>query len=224
MNIEKIEIEIDNSGHITNSYILYNDKNIIIVDPADKFDIFKKKIEDEKLNLKYVLLTHAHVDHILALYEILKEYDVKVIVNKKEKEMLEAKVNNCASIFALKQQPFNLEKFIFVDDGDCIDFDGISIKAISTLGHTAGSSCYYIEKEKVLFTGDTIFTTSFGRTDLPTGSGEDIINSIVKLFKNYSDCIIYPGHGSSNVKLSDIFDRINRCVKVYFNVDLQKLI
>ena len=146
------------------------------------------------------------------------------MVNKNERPMLETKVDNCAKIFALKQQPFNLDKFVFVDDGDCINFDGINIKTISTPGHTAGSSCYYVENEKIIFTGDTIFSNSFGRTDLPTGNKDDIIQSLVKLFKNYSDCIIYPGHEASKIRLYDIFDRINRCAKVYFNVDLQKLI
>ena len=199
MKFEKYEIEIKNTGHITNSYILYNGANIAIIDPADKFEFFKEKIEKENLNLKYVFLTHAHADHILALYKMLEEYDIKVVANVEEKDMLIKKVDNCASVFGLEQKAFKLEKFIFVNDGEYIDFDDIKIKCISTPGHTKGSTCYLIENENILFTGDTIFESSFGRTDLASGSSKDIINSIVKLFKNYSDCIIYPGHGKSTI-------------------------
>ena len=224
MKFEKYEIEIKNTGHITNSYILYNGANIAIIDPADKFEFFKEKIEKEDLNLKYVFLTHAHADHILALYKMLEEYDIKVVANIKEKDMLIKKVDNCASVFGLEQKAFKLEKFIFVNDGEYIDFDDIKIKCISTPGHTKGSTCYLIENENILFTGDTIFESSFGRTDLASGSSKDIINSIVKLFKNYSDCIIYPGHGNSNIKLKNIYERINRCVNVFFNINLDNLV
>lgn len=224
MKFEKYEIEIKNTGHITNSYILYNGANIAIIDPADKFEFFKEKIEKENLNLKYVFLTHAHADHILALYKMLEEYDIKVVANIEEKDMLIKKVDNCASVFGLEQKVFKLEKFIFVNDGEYIDFDDIKIKCISTPGHTKGSTCYLIENENILFTGDTIFESSFGRTDLASGSSKDIINSIVKLFKNYSDCIIYPGHGNSNIKLKNIYERINRCVNVFFNINLDNLV
>lgn len=224
MKFEKYEIEIKNTGHITNSYILYNGANIAIIDPADKFEFFKEKIEKENLNLKYVFLTHAHADHILALYKMLEEYDIKVVANVEEKDMLIKKVDNCASVFGLEQKAFKLEKFIFVNDGEYIDFDDIKIKCISTPGHTKGSTCYLIENENILFTGDTIFESSFGRTDLTSGSSKDIINSIVKLFKNYSDCIIYPGHGNSNIKLKNIYERINRCVNVFFNINLDNLV
>ena len=224
MKFEKYEIEIKNTGHITNSYILYNGANIAIIDPADKFEFFKEKIEKENLNLKYVFLTHAHADHILALYKMLEEYDIKVVANVEEKDMLIKKVDNCASVFGLEQKAFKLEKFIFVNDGEYIDFDDIKIKCISTPGHTKGSTCYLIENENILLTGDTIFESSFGRTDLTSGSSKDIINSIVKLFKNYSDCIIYPGHGNSNIKLKNIYERINRCVNVFFNINLDNLV
>lgn len=224
MKFEKYEIEIKNTGHITNSYVLYSGANIAIIDPADKFEFFKEKIEKENLNLKYVFLTHAHADHILALYKMLEEYDIKVVANVEEKDMLIKKVDNCASVFGLEQKAFKLEKFIFVNDGEYIDFDDIKIKCISTPGHTKGSTCYLIENENILFTGDTIFESSFGRTDLTSGSSKDIINSIVKLFKNYSDCIIYPGHGNSNIKLKNIYERINRCVNVFFNINLDNLV
>ena len=224
MKFEKYEIEIKNTGHITNSYVLYSGANIAIIDPADKFEFFKEKIEKENLNLKYVFLTHAHADHILALYKMLEEYDIKVVANVEEKDMLIKKVDNCASVFGLEQKAFKLEKFIFVNDGEYIDFDDIKIKCISTPGHTKGSTCYLIENENILFTGDTIFESSFGRTDLVSGSSKDIINSIVKLFKNYSDCIIYPGHGNSNIKLKNIYERINRCVNVFFNINLDNLV
>ena len=224
MKFEKYEIEIKNTGHITNSYVLYSGANIAIIDPADKFEFFKEKIEKENLNLKYVFLTHAHADHILALYKMLEEYDIKVVANIEEKDMLIKKVDNCASVFGLEQKAFKLEKFIFVNDGEYIDFDDIKIKCISTPGHTKGSTCYLIENENILFTGDTIFESSFGRTDLASGSSKDIINSIVKLFKNYSDCIIYPGHGNSNIKLKNIYERINRCVNVFFNINLDNLV
>ena len=224
MRFEKYEIEIGNTGHITNSYILYNNNDIAIIDPADKFEFFKEKIEKEHLNLKYVFLTHAHADHILALYKILEKYDVKVIVSQNEKDMLEKKIDNCASVFGLEQKTFDLEKFIFVDDREYIDFNGIKIKCISTPGHTKGSCCYLIEKNNILFTGDTIFESSFGRTDLASGSSKDIINSIVKLFKNYNECVIYPGHGSSGFKLKNIYGRINRCTNVFFNINLDNLV
>lgn len=217
--IDEMNIEIANTGHITNSYLYYTENNeAVLIDAPDSPSIISSEIEKNHLKLKYVLLTHAHIDHILALDDILKKYNVKAIVNENEKDMLDGKVDNCSSIFNLKQKKYNLDNFIFLSDGDSISIENDEIIMVSTPGHTKGSVCYYVKGKDIIFTGDTLFYNSFGRFDLDSGSFKDMYSSIERIYNNYMNCKMYPGHGKSCIKIRDT-DNLLETLKIYKEIN-----
>lgn len=223
--IENLKLEILNTGHITNCYIIYNNsKEAIIIDPADKVEYINQKIEELDLKLKYVLLTHAHIDHILALSSLIDKFNIKVIVNINEKDMLESKIDNCARMFNIGNLEFDFNNFIFLKDGDILPIKDFNIKMVHTPGHTKGSSCYYIDNSDILITGDTLFSDSFGRYDLDSGNNEQLVESLVKIYKNYPNSRIFPGHGQYDVNLSDTYEKVRRLIKYTMKIDLEEFL
>ncbi len=198
------ELKIDTwVGDPTNCYILLEEesKEIIVIDPAG--DVYKI---EEMINilggkLKYIYLTHCHGDHILGVTELKNKCGGKILIHRLDAEGLNnANINLTPYI---KEEEIELEADSRVDDNDLIHIGNLEFKVIHTPGHTKGSTCLYCEKEKCLFSGDTLFRGTWGRTDVPTGSIEDIMNSITnKLMKLPDDTICYPGHGLST-KIGD---------------------
>ena len=224
--IKLIKINVLGSYHVTNCYIIWDEKTkeAAIVDPADDAQKIIENIRDLNLKLKYVMLTHAHKDHTVALNELLKNYDIKVIASVDEAPMLEGKVNDCSDVFGLSQVPFNLSRFILLNDGECFNIGDINIKIIHTPGHTKGSACYYIEDEKILLTGDTLFSDCFGRCDLDSASIEDMANSLYNLYKNYNDVHIFPGHNLTNINIKDTYPQIKELLEYVAGVNLDELL
>ena len=223
--IKKLELEVKNFGHYTNTYLIYNeDKEAVIVDPADKAEIIIIEIEKLELKPKYVLLTHGHVDHVLALEEIVKKYNIKVIANIHEKDMLVGNVSNCSNVFGLTQNKYNLQDFILLNNEEYVSVGDMRIQMIHTPGHTKGSTCYYIEKENILITGDTLFSDCFGRCDLSTSNLDDMINSLIKLYKNFKEVQIYPGHENSGMKVIDTYPIVRRYLKYTSMIDLDDFV
>lgn len=223
--IKKLELEIKNFGHFTNTYLIYDkNKEVVIVDPADKADVIIAEIEKLELKPKYVLLTHGHVDHVLALEEIIHKYDIKVIANINEKDMLVGNVSNCSNVFGLTQNKYNPDDFILLNNEEYISVGDMKIQMIHTPGHTIGSCCYYIEKENILITGDTLFSDCFGRCDLETANLEDMVNSLIKLYKNFSNAHIYPGHDASGMKVIDTYPVVRKYLKYTSMIDLDDLV
>ena len=151
-------------------------------------------IELEKYNaeLKYILLTHGHFDHITGLNDIDKK--VKVLMHSKDNEWI-TELNNYLPMVGMPtmEQP-RIDKYI--EDNEIIKLGNLEIKVIHTPGHTQGSVCYLVEEH--LFSGDTIFRESVGRCDLPGGNFSQIIESITKrIFTLPDKTIIYPGHGKT---------------------------
>ena len=179
----------------TNCYFLVNENSdSILIDAGGNGSEIFEFINEKNINLKCVFLTHGHYDHIDALNNIVLKYNnLKVYVNEKERRVIEN------TSFNLSKNGLNdetLSKIIYLKDGETIDEIGLKIKNILTPGHTEGSSCYYIEDMKILFSGDTVFRGSYGRYDLPTGNRKEIINSFInKIFVLPNDTAIYPGHG-----------------------------
>ena len=198
------ELKIDTwIGDPTNCYIILDEesKEIMVIDPANNVDKIEEIINILKGKLKYIYLTHCHGDHIMGVTELKNRCVGKVIIHREDSEGLNnADLNLTPYII---EQPIVLEADSRLDDGDLIHLGNLQFKVIHTPGHTKGGSCLYCEEEKCLFSGDTIFRGTWGRTDLPTSSRTDIINSIVnKLMKLPDDTIVYPGHGLST-KIKD---------------------
>ena len=189
-----------NLGEPTNCYILADDisKECMIVDPAGEPEKIINMINILNVKLKYIYLTHCHGDHIGGVNEVKNALGGKILIHRIESENLNNSDINLSWYIGMK--PIELEADSRVDDNDLIHIGKIELKVLHTPGHTNGSSCLYCEKEKFIFSGDTIFRGTWGRTDLPTGSLVDIINSITtKIINLPGETIIYPGHGKSTL-------------------------
>lgn len=184
---------------MVNTYLVIdeNTNKGFIVDPGG----FDKKlcsvVEQSGISLEYIILTHGHVDHIGGVEDYRKKFpQIKVVAAKAELEMLKNPDFNMSSMMGMS--PVSLVPDITVVEGDRISVGDIDIRFVMTPGHSPGGMCIIIDKEKVVFSGDTLFAQSIGRTDFPGSSFEKLINSIKeKLFILDDDTVVYPGHMNS---------------------------
>lgn len=189
-----------------NTYLLIEKKDVVIIDPGASFKDIKSYIEENELTLKYVLLTHGHVDHIISLNDILEEYQVNVYINKDERDFLfDPNLNLSSTMFKkIKIEKKDLVKTF--SEGDTFTVGEETISTLHLPGHTRGCSSFKYKNR--VFVGDTIFSDGVGRTDLPTGSSVQLEQSINKLLNNFSDnTLLYPGHG----KHTTVLTQKNRC-------------
>ena len=175
-----------------NSYVVICGEESYIVDPGG-FDMTESLnyIKENGLNLKGILLTHGHYDHIIGIPEILEYKNVPVYISERDYDFL---FDSSLSLSIWLDLDFKLSEdaeVIKLKENDEI----FGLKIIETPGHTHGGICYYNEKDKILISGDTIFKMNYGRTDLPTGNMGDMKKSISKLMELPGDVIVYPGHG-----------------------------
>lgn len=178
----------------TNCYLAVNEttKECFLVDPGAFSQEIAAYIRAQEYEVKAVLLTHGHFDHIMGIDGFLKEFPVPVYAQEAEKRLLENAEEN-VSLMCGKGYTFT--KAVYVKDGQVLEIAGMKIRVIHTPGHTIGGCCYYLEKEQVLFSGDTLFQESVGRADLPTGSAGQLVRSVKeKLLVLPENVKVYPGH------------------------------
>lgn len=159
-----------------------------LVDCSVWNDDMKSLIGDTQL--KYILLTHGHYDHTGGVKEVQSRYGAKVVISAEDEKMLRSAAQSLALISRAPFEKTNAD--LTVGDGDIITLGETKIKVISTPGHTVGGVCFLAEN--ALFTGDTLFSMSCGRTDFPGGSGREMIYSLRKLRALDGDYNVYPGH------------------------------
>lgn len=180
----------------TNCYFIYDDetKEAIVVDPAKK-GIYAT-LAANGIKVSGIILTHGHFDHIMGVHELVRESGAKLYALDAEDALCRnADLNASAQI----RKPYTVEPDVLVSDNDTITIAGIELNVVATPGHTAGSCCYYVPAKKWLISGDTLFRGSVGRSDLPTGNEEQIMNSVHMLIDKYDDDVkVYPGHGDSS--------------------------
>lgn len=200
----------------TNCYVLSLDKDCILIDAAgDGFEILQY-IKNNSLNLKTILITHGHYDHIEALDLLHKEFpNVKIYACDVEREVIEDKTK---SLMDHELDSTTQKAITYITDETIIKTLDLDIKFINTPGHTIGSGCFYIEKLNILFSGDTLFKDTYGRYDLPTGDAKQIAKSIaIKLMEFNDDLVVYPGHG---FKTTIGHERENNdIIKYYKNIE-----
>lgn len=189
----------------TNCYIVYREQAQgeaeengdmlrpgVVIDPGDNAPFILNKCRELKVRPEAVLLTHGHFDHILAAEDIRRTFHIPILAGENEMALLEEPDMNLTASFG---DAFSLTADRWLRDGEVLNLIGSKWKVLHTPGHTAGGVCFYIEDEGVLFSGDTLFAESVGRTDLPTANSMDIIESVTrKLFALPDDTRVYPGH------------------------------
>ena len=143
-------------------------------------------------DLKYILLTHGHFDHIIGVKSVKEKYGAQVVISKEDEPMLNSSKLSLAVFCNAPQN--NVDADIIVKDGDEITLGEIKIKVMATPGHTSGSVCYIAEN--CIFSGDTLFYCSCGRTDFPSGSPEQMMSSLQKLKALDGDYKVYTGHNN----------------------------
>lgn len=166
----------------SNGYVVYDEEGGegYIIDPGYQGEKFVKLVETLRLKLLGILLTHHHYDHVGGVDKIKEMTDAPLYLHREDCDMYKKPVD------------------VLLEDGDRLFLGGEEILVIHTPGHTKGGVCYYSEKSKLAFTGDTIFNVDLGRTDLSDGSTSEMIYSIKNIIDKWSNEItIYPGHGDS---------------------------
>ncbi len=176
----------------SNCYVIGENGEGMIIDPGTDGGEIYSVVEENNLKVKYIILTHGHIDHICSVEQVKASTGAPVLVHEKDAEALSDSMLNGSAMFG-KSAAFSSAGG-FVKDGDILDIGGLKVQIIHTPGHSPGSIC--IKAENSIFTGDTLFKRSIGRTDLGNGSYEDIMDSIMKkLVALPEDTVVYPGHG-----------------------------
>ena len=180
----------------TNCYIVYTEdtKKAVIIDPAADSRRITEEIEALGVTPEAVLLTHGHFDHMLAADSLRNGYHIPVCVLKEDAELVKVPTLNCSEQFLHMSYGISADEEL--TDGQVLKYLDGALRVIATPGHTEGSCCYYAETENILFSGDTLFQGSVGRTDLPTGRASQISLSIrEKLFVLPEHTLVLSGHG-----------------------------
>ena len=171
-------------------------KEAVIIDPAADAACIEAMIARYKLMPVAVLLTHGHFDHLSAADAVRKRYGIKVYAGNEERSVMNSSSSNLSLPFTGEGMTFEADEYF--KPGEELDFAGFRIGTIPVPGHTIGSVCYYFEEQKVLFSGDTLFAGSVGRSDFPTGNAGQLIRAIKSELMSLPDDVkVYPGHGES---------------------------
>ncbi|MEG0977685.1 MAG: MBL fold metallo-hydrolase [Bacilli bacterium] len=178
-----------------NTYVVSDGDICLVIDPGDDTGDFELFLKENNLKPTTILLTHGHFDHIRDLERLVKLFNCDIYIEEEDEKMLfSSKLNE--SLMFNKDVTFDdlKEKVIVFRDKEMLKFKDIEINVIHTPFHTNGSSCFYLSKNKILFSGDTLFKGDIGRTDLITSCGNKTQESLSKLMKLNDDIVVYPGH------------------------------
>ena len=185
-----VEPPIDN-----NNYLIVDEKTkeAALIDCSSIDERIDEEIEKQGANLKYILLTHGHFDHIAGIRPNRFKNNPQIVKHKADSDWLN-NANQYLPMFGMPE--ITIPKVdVFVDDGDTIQLGSLEIKVLHTPGHTQGGVCYLVDGN--LFSGDTIFREAVGRCDLEGGNFNQIVESIEnKIFTLPPETLIYPGHGN----------------------------
>ena len=185
-----------------NCYILFDEdsKEGIIIDAGGNADLILKSINENEIDVKHILCTHGHFDHLIALAELRQTISAPISIHENDKELYE-NMHVQSLMFGLDLKPNPVINHSLTD-GEEISWSKYKIKVIHTPGHTQGGVCFLVENN--LFSGDTLFEESIGRTDLPGGSLKQLLNSVKeRILILPDDTIVYPGHGEKTTVLHE---------------------
>ncbi|WP_347159642.1 MBL fold metallo-hydrolase [Pontibacter chitinilyticus] len=182
-----------------NTYLLHDDtRECVVIDPgcytSEERQQLKKYVEDNNLNVVRLLNTHCHIDHVLGNQFVASTYNIGLEIHQQDEQVLRA-VPTYAGAYGFPQYSEQLpEKYL--QEGDVVQFGNTQLQVLLTPGHAPGHVVFYNEPEKIIIGGDVLFRQSIGRTDLPGGDFDTLIQSIkTKLFTLPDEVTVYPGHG-----------------------------
>jgi glyoxylase-like metal-dependent hydrolase (beta-lactamase superfamily II) len=181
-----------------NTYVLSSQGEAVVIDPGnsnrEESNLLDQYIENEKLKVKYLLNTHCHIDHVLGNYHVKEKYKVSFLMHEIDLPVLRS-VKVYASNYGFPTYTECLPDS-YLREGDEVEFGKIKAKVLFLPGHSPGHIGFYFESERKIFSGDVLFQSSIGRTDLPGGNFDTLIDSIhKKLFTLPDDVTVYSGHG-----------------------------
>lgn len=180
-----------------NCFIIWGEaREAIVIDPGDNADAILQLLEDEELTPAAYLLTHGHMDHISALAKLYAAKPAAVAIHDADLAWAFSEVNQMPPFYAVPEAPPEIARKLA--DGQEWNDGGLAYRIIATPGHTPGGVCFHFYEDNALFTGDTLFAGSVGRTDLPGGSSRILKESLAKLAKLDDGLRVYPGHGPSS--------------------------
>ena len=200
MILKTLKLRIEHLNLVTNCYVVMDEetKEAMVIDPGAESQKIIEMLDILDAKLKYIFLTHCHADHIGAINDVKQAKGGKILVSREDSQGLYDETISL-TYYAETPNP-ELEADSRVDDDDLIHLGNLEFRVIATPGHTKGGLCLYCPSEEMIFTGDMIFSSTWGRTDLPTGSIEDIMDSIInKILVLPNNTIMYPGHGKSTL-------------------------
>lgn len=184
-----------------NTYVLFNDqKNGVIIDPGNwnekENEILENFIEEKEISIQNILLTHAHIDHVLGLQWAFNTYKVAIKMHEEEKDVLDR------NPMSARNYGFDFKPFVgdieLLNEGEKYFIDEDSFEIFHVPGHSPGSIAFYNEAQKFVISGDALFQGSIGRTDLNRGNHEQLLESIrTKLFTLPEETEVYSGHGNA---------------------------
>lgn len=179
-----------------NCYVIETEnKNAVAIDIGGGYEKLKALLDKNGLTLKKILLTHGHYDHFGGVAQAVKDTGAEVYIHSKDAHMLTSRIDSLADY--ISDAPFEpVNSFNTLEEGDKIELDELTISVINTPGHTKGGICYFCGD--CVFTGDTLFALSMGRTDFPGGSPVEMHQSLLRLAKIEEDLKVYPGHNESS--------------------------
>ena len=204
----KTHLAVADDGFETNTYIVVDEETgeTAVVDPSLPEEVLIEKLEGK--NVKYILLTHGHFDHIGGVNFVKEKTGAKVVIHKEDEEML------CDPDKNYSQNVEHIYADILVEDGTELVFGNTKITVLHTPGHTKGGVCYIFNDDRVMFSGDTLFRLTAGRTDLYGGDARTELLSLTKIADLEGDYKVYPGHDASTTL--DFERQYNRYMRTRF--------
>lgn len=181
-----------------NCYFIVDEKYCLIIDPGDEGSFILEEIQRKNLKPLAILATHGHFDHLMAVGEIQRHFNIPLYINKKDRFLLDNLPQSAEYFLNYKPVILPILTIKELKNENDLRIKNFEIKIIFTPGHTPGSVCFYFPKEKILFTGDTLFKNGIGRYDFSYSNKKKLLDSLKRIFRLPEKTKIFPGHGESS--------------------------
>ena len=214
MILKQIEVKSSLINDYTNCYIMQDEetKEAICIDPGGSIEKIIEMLKILNAKLKYIFLTHSHMDHIEKAEKLKNTYGGEILISRKGAENINNPEINLSSMSGVELYTSVDSR---VDDKDILHIGKIELEVILTPGHTNDGTSLYCKEEGIVFTGDTLMCMGYGRTDFPTGNLRELKKSLKKLFTLPENTFVYPGHGIATTIGDEKGDNYDTKIKRY---------